>query len=196
MKNENISKFIKNNKPKAKKWWLSILNSLLFSGTILLTVLIVINIKPELKEDIKEQLFNKTLSFTKINNWYKEKFGDVLPFEQILPEDETQVFNEELSYDNISLYKDGAALKVSTNYLVPVIESGIIVYVGEKENYGKTIIVQQANGIDVWYGNVNIGDYQMYDYVTKGNLLGEVSGNTMYLVFQQEGEYLDYKDYI
>ena len=72
----------------------------------------------------------------------------------------------------------------------------IVVFIGEKEHYGNTIIVQQIDGIDTWYGNVYIGDIKIYDYVQKGNLLGEVLDDKLYLVFQKEGKYLNYKDYI
>lgn len=44
--------------------------------------------------------------------------------------------------------------RVSNNYLVPTLESGIVVFMGEKEGYGKTIIIEQINGIDVWYSNI------------------------------------------
>ena len=36
----------------------------------------------------------------------------------------------------------------------------------------------------------------MYDYVKKGDLVGEVKGNTMYLLFEKNGKFLDYKKYI
>ena len=39
-------------------------------------------------------------------------------------------------------------------------------------------------------------DIKIYDYVQKGTLLGEVVDNKLYLVFQKEGKYLNYKDYI
>ncbi len=46
-------------------------------------------------------------------------------------------------------------------------ESGIVVYIGEKENYKQTVIVQQMNGVDVWYGNIKQANVKLYDYVEK-----------------------------
>ena len=43
------------------------------------------------------------------------------------------MFNEKLKYKEESLYKDGVKLTVNTNYLVPVMKSGIVVFMGEKE---------------------------------------------------------------
>ena len=36
----------------------------------------------------------------------------------------------------------------------------------------------------------------MYEYVEKGDLLGEVSTTELYLLFKKNGEILDYKEYI
>ena len=87
-------------------------------------------------------------------------------------------------------------LKVDDNYLVPNLESGIVVFMGNKEGYGNTIIIEQINGIDVWYSNINTNDIKLYDYIEKGKLLGEVAGKKMYMVFQKDGKVLNYKDYI
>lgn len=162
---------------------------------IFVSLLITIKIKPNLKDKIYDAVYEDQFSFSYVNNLYKKYFGNVLPFENIAPVDDS-VFNEKLEYDEANLYKDGVSLSVTKNYLVPIIESGIVVFIGEKENYGNTIIVQQINGIDVWYGNVLVGDIKMYDYVEKGTLLGEVVDDKLYLVFQKEGKYLNYKDYL
>ena len=36
----------------------------------------------------------------------------------------------------------------------------------------------------------------MYDYVNKGDFLGEVKDNILYLVFEKDGVFLNYKEYI
>ena len=82
-------------------------------------------------------------------------------------------------------------LSVDSNYMVPVIESGIIIYLENKK-----VIISQVNGINTEYSNINASNYKLYDYVEKGKLLGEVDGNKLYLSFEKEGKYLDYKKYI
>ena len=79
---------------------------------------------------------------------------------------------------------------------ITYLESGIVVFIGKKDEYGDTIIIQQIDGIDVWYGNVTNSNIKIYDYVEKGQLLGEVVDNKLYLVFQKKGEYLNYKEYL
>ena len=71
-----------------------------------------------------------------------------------------------------------------------------------KENFGCGSESEHApwalevNGINTEYSNINASNYKLYDYVEKGKLLGEVDGNKLYLSFEKEGKYLDYKKYI
>lgn len=196
---KSLSKFY--NKKKSKKdmtpnrFAYKTITKILICLIIFVSVLIAVKLKPSLKDDIQKVVYEDQFSFAYVNNLYKKYFGNILPFENIAPSDNS-VFNEKLEYSEANLYKDGVALSVSTNYLVPVLESGIVVFIGEKENYGNTIIVQQINGVDIWYGNVEEGDLKLYDYIEKGSLLGEVVHNKLYLVFQKEGKFLDYKEYL
>ena len=74
-------------------------------------------------------------------------------------------------------------------------DSGIVIFIGDKEGYGKTVIVQQENGVDVWYSNLEEINVKLYDYIKKGNLIGMVNQN-LYLVFIKNGDVIDYKEYI
>ena len=76
-----------------------------------------------------------------------------------------------------------------------MIESGLVVYVGEKEGIGNTIIVQQSNGIDVKYGFLDKIDIKVYDYIEKGTIIGN-SNNKLYLEFSKDGKVVSYEPYI
>ena len=75
-------------------------------------------------------------------------------------------------------------------------KNGLVVFIGQKEEYGNTVIIQQADGIDVWYSNLESINVKMYDYVKSGDFLGEVTSNYFYLIFKKEGNVLNYQDYI
>ena len=192
-KGEYMKKTIKK-KLVLKKEIKVFLNKLLISIIIFLTALISVKKTPTLKPVLKDKIYEDSFKFITIKNFYEKYFGDFLSNK--VSKETTSVFNEKLSFQKINKYKDGVELIVNTNYLVPVIESGIVVYIGEKEDYGYTVIVEQVNGIDVFYSNINPIDIKIYDYVEKGSLLGETKNNNLYLVFQKNGEYLDYKKYI
>ena len=158
---------------------------------VLVISIIVISLLNETsREYIKKYLLETNFEFSKINGIY-DKFIGSFTEEEIKPVSN----NELLMYSDKEEYKDGVKLTVDENYNINLLESGIVVFIGEKEGYGNTIIVQQSNGIDAWYGNVSNINVKIYDYIEKGNIIGNAS-NTLYLVFQKNGENLNYEDYI
>lgn len=167
-----------------------VLNKLLLSIIIFLIGMILVKTNTNLKETIRIKFYEESLPFQKLRDTYNKYIGKINPIEKTQP-----VFNETLVFNNISKYNDGVKLSVSDNYMVPILESGVVVFIGEKEKYKNTIIIEQVDGIDVFYGNIKSNNIKLYDYVEKGELLGEAN-KELYLVFQKDGEYLDYKKYI
>jgi len=70
-----------------------------------------------------------------------------------------------------------------------------VVFIGEKEGFGKTIIVQGIDGVDIWYGNVTNISVQLYDYLENDTVMGEVDGQSLYLVIKKEGNNIKYEEY-
>ncbi len=171
------------------------INQCLLSIIILLIGLILIKKNPTLKNIINKKVYEENIQFMKIKQIYDNYFGSLLPLNKVFKKEEA-VFSENLSYTAYEKYKDGVKLKVNNNYMVPAIKEGIVVFIGEKEGYGNTIIVEQTDGVDVFYSNMKEVNVKLYDYIEKGNLLGEVNNNELYLVFQKEGNIIDYKNYI
>lgn len=172
---------------------IKILNKIAF--TIILTLITLIGLKTnnEFKTKFYKYVLEDNISFVSINNIYQKYLSDVLPNLSFFNETEP-VFNETLMYTNQSKYKDGVALTVTNNYLVPILDNGMVIFVGKKEEYGKTVIIEQVDGLEVWYSNLSNYSVNLYDYVTKGSPLGEVIGNKLYLVFKKDGEILEYED--
>ena len=139
----------------------------------------------------KEYVFTESLPFTKIKGWYEDLFGEVLP-----TQDNTQtVFNGKLVYKEISDYYDGEKLVVSKNTLVNNITSGVVVFSGEKDNYGNTVIIQGIDGVDIWYGNLENVSISLYDYIETGNVIGQTKDEYLYLVIKKDNEYIKYENY-
>ena len=70
----------------------------------------------------------------------------------------------------------------------------MVIYIGNKDDYGSTVVIEQTDGVEVWYSNVTT-NLKMYDYIEKGTNIGEAN-NTLYLVFKKDGDILNYEDYI
>jgi len=198
---EKIRKEIKNKKrindipKKNNKFMFKFVSKFFITIILTLITLIVLKNNSKLKQEFYKQVYEKNFSFAEVNNLYKKYFGSSIPFKDFF-ESTIPVFNEQLTYTDASKYIDGVKLTVSTNYLIPNQLSGLVVFIGEKEGYGNTIVIQQVNGIDLWYGNIENCNVKLYDYVEQGTLIGSTKENILYLVYKKDGEVLDYQDYI
>ena len=139
----------------------------------------------------KEYVLTESLPFTKIKGWYEELFGEVLPKD----DNNKMVIKGHLVYKNIENYKDGEVLTLTTNTLINSLQSGIVVYCGEKDDYKNTVIIQGIDGVDIWYGNLTNVSVKLYDYVEKDKLIGETNSDLLYLVIKKDNNFLKYEDY-
>jgi len=162
--------------------------------TIIITLIILIIIKSNkvFKKNFYKYVYESNISFSKINKLYKEYFGNILPLNI---KDLEPVFNEKLIYEEKEKYLDGVKLIVGENYLVPSLNDGVVVFTGYKENYGNVVIINQSDGTDLWYGNLDNINVKLYDNIKKGQYIGNVK-NELYLVFKKNGNILDYEKYI
>lgn len=178
-----------------KKSVRNFITRVLITVIIFLVGMILVKSNSDFKNIILDEVYDNNFKFTKIKDFYQKYFGNILSIDQLMVE-EQPVFKEKLSYEKANTYLDGVKLKVSDHYMVPVLESGIVIFMGEKEDYGNTVVIEQIDGVDVYYSNISTEGIQLYDYVEKGSLLGEAQDKNLYLIFQKDGEYLNYKDYI
>ena len=196
-----VSKFLdkdknKNQKEKNKKknFLMSFFNKILVCIILVIICLIMMKTNSNFQEFVSEKIFKDNISFAYLNNLYNKYFGNILPSYKNL--DTEVVFNEKLEYFEYNKYLDGYKLSVQTSYLVPIIESGIVVYIGNIDNYGESVIIEGIDGVDIWYSNLENISVKLYDYVNSGTYLGEVKGEDLYLVFEKNQEYLKFEDYI
>lgn len=163
-----------------------IIYKILYTIIIFLIGMISVKQNPELKDSINKTIYKDSPNYVKARSIYKKYFSSY-----INKNTDQDVFSEKLTYIKSTKSKDGVLLKVDKSYIVPTIESGIIIYL-EKDK----VIISQVNGINVEYSNLKINNYKLYDYIEKGKPLGEAKDEKLYLKFEKEGKYLDYKKYI
>lgn len=171
-----------------------ILSRFLIFVIITLCFLIVLKGSPKLRSTVFKNVFQNNLKFAKINELYEKYFGSSLPLTG--SDSVALVSSEKLSFEKEEEYKDGVKLTVSNNYAAPLLNSGIVIFTGEKEGYGNTVIVQGADDVEVWYCNLKEVKVSMYDYLKKGSIVGEAADDKLILVFTKDGKNLDYKKYI
>ena len=164
---------------------------LLITIIITLIILIIMKSSNSFKTTFYKEVYSTNISFAPLTKIYNKYIGNLDIFNNVITE---AVFNEQLVYNTKENYLDGVKLELDNN-LVPINESGIVVYIGEKEGYNNTIIIQRIDGVDEWYGGIINTDVKLYDYVEKGTLLGEVD-KYLYLVYKKDGNILNYEEYL
>lgn len=198
---ETIRNEIRNRKPKKSTsikvptYLNKYLSKFLIAMAFTLVTLIVLKGNKSLQPVFYKEVYDTNFSFATVNNLYEKYLGSPLPFKDFFKDIEP-VFNEKLIFSETNKYIDGVKLTVEKNYLVANQLSGLVVFIGEKEGYGNTVVIQQVNGIDLWYSNVTDVSVKLYDYVEKGTLIGTTIDNYLYLVFKKDGTALNYEDYI
>ncbi len=192
MKYKSLEKLHKKDKKNPKKI-IVFINKTLTAIFLGLVFLIVMEYSPSFKSFMRNDVLNKNISFGFIGKLYNKYFGEVLPSDN---KNIAKVFSEKLNYSKKEKYLDGYKLTVSSNYLVPVIENGVVVFTGNKENLGKSIVIEGEEGTTITYGNIKNSDIKLYEYVSKGKYLGEVNDDYLYLIIQKDGEYLDIEKYL
>lgn len=193
MTKEEYLKRIKSN--KNKNYRESIIKRTLLSVIFILIILIASNLSDKFKSLVKNELLENTFNFSKINALYKKYVTKINPIKPKGDDTSLVCSAHGLNYSKSEDYLDGVKLTVDSEYPVKMLDSGLVVYIGEKEGYGSSVVVKQSNGIDVIYGNITDTNIKVYDYIEKGTIIGNAN-EYLYLVFQKEGETLDYKKYI
>lgn len=191
LNHKKISKF----NPKVQKYLSNLLSKFLLSIIFLMVSIILIKSNSNIKNFYQEDILTKQINFTKFNDFYTKYFGNILP-DYTVPSVPTQMAsNTEFDYNNGTPYLNGTKLETTENYPVPIITSGIIVFLGEKDSLGLTCIVQGIDGIDIWYSHIDTSSLNLYDYVTEGKILAPTESNYFYLTIDSNGHYLTYDTY-
>lgn len=160
--------------------------------TILLMIgLIITKGNSKLKFKVKNEIYSTNINFNYFKKLYHKYIGKYIGEKKKA----SKVSGEVLSYESIKNDGGKAVLKVDKNYLVPCLNSGIVVFIGNKDNLGNTVVLEDINGVETWYSNITVNGIRMYDYIAKGKIVG-TSSNKLILSFYKKGKILDYKKYI
>ncbi|WP_078545345.1 M23 family metallopeptidase [Litchfieldia alkalitelluris] len=144
--------------------------------------------------------------FTAVSEWYEEQFGNPLALFPTEKEKET-----ESEVANVPQYavpatgrvlesfeKNGQGIMVETgsNSSVKVMDSGTVMFAGTREDTGKTVMIQHADGSQTWYGNLESIAVPLYTYVKVGDEVGKVTDTEnekgmFYFAIKQGNTFID-----
>jgi len=177
----------------SKKYIKGFITRCLLCIILFLVISIICNFSNKNLLWFKNNIYEKNINFTFFNNIYNKYINKYLPFNVI---DEKIVMNEELVYDSKKEYLNGVSLNVGKSYNMYSLCGGIVVYIGEKEGLGETVIIQGTDGVDYWYSNLENLSVNLYDYIEKDKLIGVSKTEEIYLTFVKNGEYISYEEFI
>ncbi len=164
---------------------------LLLSVIFVLVSLILTNLNKDFKAKYYEEVLNKNMNFNQINEFYRKYIGKGKE-----NDNDVEIANlDDKALKEVVKENNSFKLNVGNDYPVAVLKPGIIVFMGDKDDLGNTIIIQGNDGIDIWYSNITVSDYSLYDYVSTGDILGVNNEDYYKLTIMKDGKYLEYDEY-
>jgi stage IV sporulation protein FA len=159
---------------------------MLASACLVLIVAIVFRSPAEKAETVQnyiKQSMEQEFQFAAVAGWYEKQFGKPLA---LLPSQKTdETVDQDLAED--SQYALPASGKILEDFGangqrimietgkgagVEAMDEGLVHFVGMKDGFGKTVIIQHADKSETWYGNLNGIDVTLYEYISKGTKVG------------------------
>jgi len=139
--------------------------------------------KAEKFQSYVKQTMEQEFQFAAVSDWYEEQFGKPLA---LLPakntgEEDKQDIDEDNEYALPASGKiledfgdNGQRIMIETGKGagVEAMNEGLVHFVGMKDGFGKTVIVQHADKSETWYGNLDGIDVNLYEYISKGTKVG------------------------
>lgn len=150
--------------------------------------------------------------FAAVSGWYEKKLGQPVGF---LPglfggnkgnqtasgsssKNKNGAFAEPVTgqvQDRFNSQTNGITVATSPNSAVEAVKDGLVVFVGQKNKIGKTVIIQHQNSDESWYGELNQVDVKVYDFVKQGQKIGTTGGGnkrgTFYFALKKGQKFID-----
>jgi stage IV sporulation protein FA len=154
-----------------------------------------------------KQSFDKDFQFATVSNWYEDKFGKPLALFP-MPKDKSNEENIE-NGQHYALPASGKILEdfeesgqrvmieTSKDAGVEAMSEGMVRFVGEKEGFGKTVVIQHADKSESWYGNLGDISVSLYDFIEKGTKVGTVTNGdsgekgSFYFAIKKDENFID-----
>lgn len=146
--------------------------------------------------------FEEEFQFATVAHWYENQFGKPLALLPITTNMALEDINNNTDFAYAvpatgkiaqSFDQDGKGVIVETiaNTNVEVVKNGMVRFVAEEENLGKTIIVAHYDGGESWYAMLDSVEVKLYDHVEAGTKIATVSlqeNKGVYYFALKEGE--------
>lgn len=188
-----------NNQPNNSSFFIRLLSAILLVSCIAIIFQLQQNPFVTIQQKIST-VMEKEFQFAVVSNWYESKFGKPLTF---LVPNESKVDEVEVIQtagrvlEPFQTNGQGVLIETTSQTEVESFEEGLVIFAGNKEELGNTVIVQNIDGSETWYGKLDTISVHVYDDVKKGDTLASViteedgDVGTYYLAIKKDNEFID-----
>ena len=191
---KSINKLVKKEVKVKKNKFISFINLSLFLLLIFVVNLVLCKTNSSYKDFIYKYVYSNNLSFSKYEELIDKYLGKIVPNNN--NKETSLVFNEKLNYNSLEEIENGVIINIDKNQTINAFESGVVVFNGEKDGYGNTLIIEQIDGCEAWYIGLDTSNINIYDYIEKNTIIGNSVSDNFTMYFKNDGEVVDYKKYI
>lgn len=198
---------VERKRKKTKNWLVRFLLSLfLLSGAYVISVSQFPQTRPY--HDFLQEVLTRSYNFSAMTAWYEDKFGalpTILPSigplsdqaKPVLQQGQTPLLKAPVTgkMKPNNTPENGIYLQ-TTDSVVKSIDRGKVIFVGEKQGIGKTVVVQHSQGIESWYGGFDTVNVSLNDWVEVQQPLGKTLGTVtvdkgVYFAIKKDGKFVD-----
>ena len=148
-------------------------------------MLILTKNNSQLKDKIENLVYEQSLPVMELRKQY-DIFFSWNKIKSVVP-----VSKEVISAKNEEKTDTGVKLTVEKNQAIQNLESGIVIMIDQDK-----VIIEQIDGVTAIYNNIDCKNLKIYDYLEKGEIIGEAKKEEIMISFMKEGAYYDYKNYL
>ncbi|KAB7667327.1 M23 family metallopeptidase [Bacillus sp. B1-b2] len=157
-------------------------------------------------ESTIRQAMSEEFNFMVVADWYENTFGKPLAF---LPEQEkTADESDQLQQyalsatgkvlEEFNQNRQRIAIETGTDTTVQAFNEGQITFIGNKEGFGKTVVIQHSDNSESWYGNLEEVDVKLYELIEKGTKVGSAANydsdgtlGLFYFAIKENNDFID-----
>ena len=66
-------------------------------------------------------------------------------------------------------------IEIGKDAPIEAMNEGLVIFVGQKEGFGNTVVIQHADKSESWYGNLSEINVTLYEYIEKGTPVGKAT---------------------
>ena len=127
----------KNNNSNKNRYINNLVTRILLSIILFISIAIYVKYNSYNSKYIKKYFFTDSIKFTKINNWYQNKIGKLIPSKSL---NNSMVFsNDDIKTNDYENYLNGVKINETIGNPIPILYGGIVVFIGEKDGYNNTV---------------------------------------------------------